>query len=50
MIVTEWNQYRNLDLARLKKLMKRPLLIDLRNVYLPERVREAGLEYVGIGQ
>ena len=49
-IVTEWNQYRNLDLARLKKLMKRPLLIDLRNVYLPERVREAGLEYVGIGQ
>jgi UDPglucose 6-dehydrogenase len=49
-IATEWNQYRNLDLARLKKLMKRPLLIDLRNVYLPERVREAGLEYVGIGQ
>jgi UDPglucose 6-dehydrogenase len=49
-IATEWNQYRNLDLTRLKKLMKRPLLIDLRNVYLPERVREAGLEYVGIGQ
>ena len=49
-IVTEWNQYRNLDLARLKKLMRRPLLIDLRNVYLPERVREAGMEYVGIGQ
>ena len=49
-IVTEWNQYRNLDLVRLKKLMRRPLLIDLRNVYLPERVREAGLEYVGIGQ
>jgi UDPglucose 6-dehydrogenase len=49
-IITEWNQFRNLDLAKLKKLLKRPLLIDLRNIYQPSRVREAGLEYVGIGQ
>jgi UDPglucose 6-dehydrogenase len=49
-IATEWNQFRNLDLARLKKLLKNPLLIDLRNIYLPHRVREAGLEYVGVGQ
>ncbi len=49
-IVTEWNQFRNLDLARVKKLMKTPLLIDLRNIYAPERVEEAGLKYVGIGR
>lgn len=49
-IVTEWNQFRNLDLGRLKRIMKRPLLVDLRNIYLPERVREAGMEYVGLGQ
>jgi UDPglucose 6-dehydrogenase len=49
-IATEWNQFRNLDLPRLKRLLKRPLLIDLRNIYDPARVREAGLEYIGIGQ
>jgi UDPglucose 6-dehydrogenase len=49
-IATEWSQFRNLDLARLKKLLKRPLLIDLRNIYLPGKVREAGWQYVGVGQ
>jgi UDPglucose 6-dehydrogenase len=49
-IVTEWNQFRNLDLERVRKLLRTPLLIDLRNIYQPERVREAGLRYVGIGQ
>jgi UDPglucose 6-dehydrogenase len=49
-IVTEWNQFRNLDLPKLKKLLKKPLLIDLRNIYQPSRVRDAGLTYVGIGQ
>ena len=49
-IATEWNQFRNLDLARVKKLMKTPVLIDLRNIYAPERVKEAGLKYVGIGR
>jgi UDPglucose 6-dehydrogenase len=49
-IATEWNQFRNLDLERLKRLMKRPLLVDLRNIYVPSRVRDAGVEYVGVGQ
>jgi UDPglucose 6-dehydrogenase len=49
-IVTEWNQFGSLDLPRLARIMKRPLLVDLRNIYLPERVREAGMEYVGLGQ
>jgi UDPglucose 6-dehydrogenase len=49
-IATEWNQFRNLDLHKLKKLVKNPLLIDLRNIYQPERVRESGFEYIGVGQ
>ncbi len=49
-IITEWNQFRNLDLTKIKKLLKKPILIDLRNIYLPARVRAAGLKYVGIGQ
>jgi len=49
-IATEWNQFRNLDLPKIKKLLKKPLLVDLRNIYQPERVRAAGLTYVGIGQ
>jgi UDPglucose 6-dehydrogenase len=49
-IATEWNQFRNLELPKLKKLLKTPLLVDLRNIYPPERVREAGFEYVGVGR
>jgi UDPglucose 6-dehydrogenase len=49
-IATEWNQFRNLDLPKIKKLLRKPLFIDLRNIYQPSRVREAGLTYVGIGQ
>ncbi len=49
-IATEWNQFRNLDLARLKKLMRTPLLVDLRNIYQVQKVEEAGLAYVGVGQ
>ncbi len=49
-IVTEWNQFRNLDLPGLKSLIKTPLLVDLRNIYTPQRVRAAGWQYVGIGR
>ena len=49
-LVTEWNQFRSLDLGRLKAALRRPLLVDLRNVYEPEKMREAGFEYVGVGR
>ena len=49
-LVTEWNQFRNLDLERIKRLMRRPILVDLRNVYEPERVRALGFEYYGVGR
>ena len=49
-LMTEWNQFRNLDLSRMKSLMRRPILVDLRNVYEPERVRAIGLTYQGVGR
>ncbi|MCP1548919.1 MULTISPECIES: UDP-glucose dehydrogenase family protein [Methylorubrum] len=48
-IVTEWNAFRALDLARLKSLMRAPVLVDLRNVYAPEEARRQGLRHVGVG-
>jgi UDPglucose 6-dehydrogenase len=49
-LVTEWNEFRNLDLGRLKTLMRRPLLVDLRNVYEPELAEAAGFHYEGVGR
>jgi UDPglucose 6-dehydrogenase len=49
-IVTEWNEFRNMDLARLKRLMRKPVLLDLRNIYDPEAVAAAGLTHVGVGR
>jgi UDPglucose 6-dehydrogenase len=49
-IVTEWNEFRYLDLGRIKKLMNRPVLVDLRNVYAIPKVREAGFEYHPVGR
>ncbi len=49
-ILTEWNQFRSLDLARLKTALARPLVVDLRNVYEPEKIREAGFEYHSVGR
>jgi len=49
-IVTEWNEFRNLNLVRLVRLMRRPVLCDLRNIYRPEDVERAGMRYVGVGR
>jgi UDPglucose 6-dehydrogenase len=49
-ILTEWNQFRTLDLARLRKLLARPLLVDLRNIYKPSDMAEHGFTYVSIGR
>ena len=48
-VATEWNRFRGLDPARIVKLLRRPVVVDLRNVYKPEAMRAAGLRYVGIG-
>ncbi|MEN8141733.1 MAG: UDP-glucose/GDP-mannose dehydrogenase family protein [Thermodesulfobacteriota bacterium] len=49
-LMTEWNQYRALDLEKLKEVMNTPLFVDLRNVYPPERMQEQGFTYVGVGR
>lgn len=49
-IVTEWDAFRALDLDRVKKLLKTPVIIDLRNVYRPEDVRKRGFTYVSVGR
>ena len=49
-IVTEWEQFRALDFARLKKVMERPMLVDLRNIYRPEEVVRHGFTYDSVGR
>jgi len=49
-IVTEWDQFRALDLDRVKDLMRRPAIVDLRNIYRPDEVREKGFAYASIGR
>jgi UDPglucose 6-dehydrogenase len=49
-LVTEWNAFRSLDLARIKDLMISPVLVDLRNVYRPSEVEAAGFIYSSVGR
>jgi UDPglucose 6-dehydrogenase len=49
-LLTEWNEFRNLELSRIKALMRRPVFLDLRNVYEPDRVKALGFEYEGVGR
>src|SRR5262245_34463881 len=49
-IVTEWEQFRALDLARLKKVMASPVIVDLKNIYQPDDVKEAGFVYESVGR
>ena len=49
-IVTEWNQFRNLDLKRIKKLVKGKFFFDLRNIYEADKVRDIGFRYYSLGR
>ena len=49
-IATEWEQFRALDLSRLRDLMTSPVIIDLRNIYRPEEVHRHGFAYAGVGR
>jgi UDPglucose 6-dehydrogenase len=49
-IVTEWNEFRNINLSRLKRVMKKPVLCDLRNIYDRDEVERAGLVHIGVGR
>jgi UDPglucose 6-dehydrogenase len=49
-IITEWDQFRALDLDRVKLLMRAPLVVDLRNIYRPDEMRARGFDYRSIGR
>lgn len=49
-IITEWNQFRALDMEKVKSLLKAPKIADLRNIYEPSDMREMGFEYIGVGR
>ena len=49
-LATEWNQFRRLDLLRIKALLKEPIFIDLRNVYDPAHMKRLGFRYCGVGR
>ncbi len=49
-IATEWEQFRALDLARLKDIMARPVIVDLRNIYRPDEMKRANFRYLAIGR
>ncbi|HEV2336676.1 MAG TPA: UDP-glucose/GDP-mannose dehydrogenase family protein [Stellaceae bacterium] len=49
-LITEWNEFRALDLARVKSLLRQPLVIDLRNIYDPDEMAAAGFIYYSIGR
>ena len=49
-ILTEWNEFRALDLKTAKRLLKRPLMVDLRNIYRPDEMAKAGFIYISIGR
>ena len=49
-IITEWDQFRALDMDRVKDLLAAPVLIDLRNIYNPERMRQRGFTYISVGR
>jgi UDPglucose 6-dehydrogenase len=49
-ILTEWNEFRALDFDQMKKVLKKPCMIDLRNIYLPSHVQKQGFDYISIGR
>ena len=50
LVITEWDEFKELDFTKIKKLLKRPIIIDGRNIYEPRRMEKLGFTYVGIGR
>lgn len=49
-VLTEWNEFKELDFKKIKKLLKQPVIIDGRNIYDPHRMRKLGFKYFGVGR
>ncbi len=50
LIITEWDEFKELDFLKVKKLLKRPLIIDGRNIYEPKNLEKSGFSYIGVGR
>lgn len=50
LVLTEWDEFRNPDFEKIKKAMKKPVIIDGRNIYDPKEIRELGFDYIGVGR
>jgi len=50
LLLTEWDEFRDLDMARIKNLMGQPIIIDGRNIFAPARMKELGFTYYGVGR
>ena len=49
-VITEWHEFRGLDPRRLKEAMRKPRVVDLRNIFNPEEMRGLGFAYEGVGR
>ncbi len=49
-VITDWNEFKELDLEKVKSTMKAPNMIDARNIYDPKKMKEAGFSYRGVGR
>ena len=49
-ILTEWNEFRALDLKKVKLLLKQPVIVDLRNIYREKIMQNEGIKYFGVGR
>jgi len=49
-VVTDWNEFKEIDFGKIKKIMKSPVIIDARNIYDPQKVRNLGFTYMGVGR
>jgi UDPglucose 6-dehydrogenase len=50
LLLTAWNEFKRLDMARVKELMRQPVLVDGRNIYDPGEMKELGFKYSGVGR
>ena len=48
-LATEWNEFKNLDLDRMKQIMRKPVIVDGRNLYDPTKMHQLGFTYRGVG-
>ena len=49
-VATEWNEFKELDFIKLKKILRRPLLVDARNIYDIKLLKDLGFTYIGVGR